>query len=272
MPNVAGWQPLKGTHALDVSAIAVAFGQEVGDVLWRRADASLTKVAAAAGLTERQATIAVLPKELAALQKLIPETEGQAAYTRKEGDVLAEVVRMSKDRVSYANHVYTRWAPFRAQAVKFLADPVGRFLESAPLLNVVIEAVDLFNWDPDQGPMRLEGLLAPTSAGVASGAYRNDALWHTHSGWFEYPDQFTRRLCNINIDLVADSERKLERPQLKIRTLVTHQFNNQDVEALPDEMATWAFVEDQLQTLHIRSKDLLKMAITPEAAKAISLD
>lgn len=273
MPEFAGWRPVKDAHAIHTAGVVITFSEPIGDVLWRRTDASVAEKAKALGLEERQPVGFFLPPPFQGLNLQPPQAEAGASYLKRERpDFFSEQVQTTRDTVKYEQWEYTRWSPFRERARELIADPVARYCDVSSLGTITAYYVDVFQSVAADRSADIGDVVAASSPAVAEIAFRPHSPWHSHSGWFEYPDEFTRRLCLINID-VTDHARPDGGSGLAVQvtTQITEQFSQPGSTALPDGMATWGLVEERLEVLHLQLKELLKATLAPGSASAIAL-
>lgn len=272
MPEISGWRPVKETHAIHQASATVIFGQAVGDVLFKRVDAQISAEAERLGLTEREPIVMGVPEPLRAFfGQQAGGTEHGAGYRKRETpEFFSEQVQATRDTLRYEQWEYTRWAPFKDRARGLLSNAVDRFSEVSSLLTVNVNYVDIFH-AIEEGDQDVSAVLDRTSPAVSAIAFRPTTQWHTHSGWFEYPDEVTRRLFNMNVDIVDIGTDSGMRRAIQITTQATDQFHQAGRQPLPDLDANWEFVERHLQDLHVSLKGLLRTVLTPAAADAISL-
>lgn len=276
MPELAGWRPANQTHSIQQAGLAVAFTHPIGDVAWRRIDKEVESVAMALGLNDRQqAGIAGLP---AGVIQLLQGTganfsmEQGAIYRRRSGsEAIPETLQLMPSGIRYDQTDYVRWAPMKARFHELASQAIGEYALVSSLANISADYVDVFTAIDPMAQNDISTIISEHCPAVARIAFRNDDLWHTHSGWFDYPDPATRRLANVFIDVEQAATAPGRPHTLRIRTTLTDQFGQPGSEALSDDGLNWEFVESHLQSLHVSLKEILRAILTPAAADAISL-
>lgn len=271
MAGIEHWTPLKDTHAIQSCQLSVHFGEAVGEVLWKRAESQAWKQAVDLGFGERQ-PLNGLPFPIQLPFQLPPEVVGDQGFIfarRDDSGATTDQLTITRQGLTYEQFVYTRWAPFRQRAHKLMAEVVEAYAAVSSLAAIASGYTDVFvSGGSDEA--RVQDIVHPDGPFVASGALRDDALWHTHSGFFEHPDAFTRRLIQVNIDIGGAPPRN--RPaNVQIGTRIADQFGQPEMTALMPEQVSWGFMLQHADEQHLRLKELLRQVLTDPAAHSISL-
>lgn len=276
MPKIAGWRPIHDTHAIQAAGISVQFSHPIGDVAWRRIDKDVGQAASSLGLSERQPVGLVgLPEQALALIRAagpVPGLEQGVVHVRRVSpELIGEKLQLTRESVRYEQGEYVRWAPMRSRFKTLASDALLKFAEVSSPSSISCDYVDTFVVEDIEANNRVSDLVDQKSPAVAPMAHRDDALWHTHSGWFEYPDSFTRRLVNVFVDVEQLNSSPNKVHTLRVRTLISDQFGQTGSGPLADGIFDWDFMQSRIDAQHTGLKVLLKAILTPAAAQAISL-
>lgn len=271
MSNPGDWRPFRETHAIQLCNLSIQFGQAVGDVLWHRMIDDLNDKAAALGLPDRTTGSQQpfdLPIMIVGLDLAGPETH---TVSRSEaGGTVAERVQMTRDLIKYDQFIYTRWAPFRDRAEKLLRNVFSMLAGSSSLTAISCSYTDVFDF-VGEGTMNGADVIDTASRYVSGAAVHPSTLWHSHCGYFDYPDPPTRRLSQVNIDALPGNIPDSKARQLKITTTIVDQFGQAESSKLSHQDVSWDLVSRHNDEQHALLKDLLAAVLTPTAAQSISL-
>jgi uncharacterized protein (TIGR04255 family) len=277
MPELGGWHPAKEAHAIVRAGLTVAFSGAIGDVAWRRLEKDVALLATSMGLNERQPLgIVGLPAPVMALIQnsgAAAQVNIGAIYQRRQPpQAVAEKLQLGPNNVRYELDEYVRWDPMKARFRELAAPALREYGSASSVSTISVDYVDAFVVRDAHAKNDISAIIPADCPAVARAAFRADELWHTHSGWFDYPDAFTRRLTNIFVDV----EQALATPgrphTIRIRTLQQDQFGQAGLAPAPDNLADWQFVEARIDSLHYNLKELLRTMLTPGAAEMIALD
>ncbi len=275
MADIGIWRPAKGTHAIQLASLSITFAEPVNDRPWRRIEKLLAKAAVEHGLTTRQSVktieMRIQPHSAPSVQE--PSDVGFEFLRQITPEFAAEKLQVRRDTLTYENWDYTRWAPMKRKAAALLKGAFGIYNESVEIAGVTASYVDLFLATTADGDAADAGLIIePQSKSVAPGAFNPTKPWHTHSGWFEYPEPWCRRLRQVNVDVAEAMLPEGERRFVQIMTTVNDQFGQKGLEPMPVDEATWDRVLARLQNCHAELKEMLTSTLTKAAAQAISLE
>lgn len=272
MAELQHWRPIRDTHAIQTAQLQVQFGEQAGDVLWRRVDSSVTAVALGMGLSERQPA-SPFPFQI---QFMVPGAvagpefdQGFVLTNRLETGEVVEQFTATRDTLKYEQSQYTRWAPFRERAEKLMNGPVDQYGGVSSLASITSNYVDVFEYsgagDPD-----ISEIIAFDGPFVARASQHPSTLWHTHSGFFEYPSPETRRLIIVNVD-IQNGPVSGKPHFVRVTTQISDQFSQPELSELDAELVNWDFIAVRADEQHLRLKSLLAQVLTTTAAQAISL-
>lgn len=271
MADFRGWRPIQDTHAIQSCHLTVQFGEPAGEVLWRRIDAVAGAHAGALGLADRQkmSTLPFLiPIQIPGL--VIEGTPEGVVHSRSDPNgTVAERLHLNRDAVKYEQLLYTRWAPFRDRVERLMREPVEMMAAVSSLSSVTSSYVDVFEF-AGQGQMSASDVVDIESPLVASGAVHDSTLWHSHCGYYEYPDAITRRLVQINVDTLSGPQPDGVGRVIRITTQIADQFGQPESDQVGPDGVTWSFLLEHADDQHARLKSLLVSVLTNEAAQSIS--
>lgn len=274
MADIGGWRPVRGTHAIQYAIITITFSEPVNQKPLARVEQLITAAAQKAGISEKSAIqefmMAVSPADPNPV-KSSQSVDGYEFVRRAGATFIAEKLQFQRTQLHYELWDYTRWAPMLSRASELLEEAFKVCAEGVGVASIAAAYSDVFHGlQPRTSPDCAE-IIRSDSPLVARNAFRNNDLWHTHTGWFETKSAWKRQLNQVNID-VAETNRPDGIYRLAhIHTTVQEQMNQVGQEAPPQE-PTWADVVESLQTSHGKLKTTLGAVLTEEASKAISLD
>lgn len=261
-------------------AVWVTFAQEVTDIPWRKLCAAVRDKAKAEGLaTENpmQGIAVQIPigGQQAGQQPVVSQSsEAGYEFMRYERpDAISEKITLTRNVIRYENWAYTRWVPFKARAQAFLDVALPHFASTVQLQRISSEYVDQFQGAPGKRP-DCSSIIDANSKSIASSAFQAALPWHSHNGWFELPDNESKRLVNVDVT-VGDAPHNpiltpVPTPVIQIRTHLTDFFNQPDTQPL-SLAVDWSLCDLRLQSQHDKLKTLLKSVLTDDAKTSISL-
>jgi uncharacterized protein (TIGR04255 family) len=170
------------------------------------------------------------------------------------------------DRAIFVNCLdYTRWREVWARSRAYLFQ--ARALLSAPdnpIVSILLQYVDVFEWQGDVAAYTLADLLRRESPYVPPSLWDKGPLWHLYQGWYRSNDlpvrEANRLLERVHLDGVLDDQ---GRPTVKMDTflnLEARQPLNQDS------------IDQAFEGLHNVSSRLIGDYITTAIAQRIGLD
>lgn len=272
MAELRNWRPIRDTHAIQTAQLQVQFGEPAGDVLWRRVQSSITELGSGMGLGERQ-PVSNFPFQI---QIMGPGAvvgqdadQGFVLTSRSDSGEVVEQFTATRDALKYEQSQYTRWAPFRERAQKLMSSSVDQYGSVSSLGSITSNYVDVFEFSGTDNPDVSE-VIAFDGPFVARASQHPSTLWHTHSGFFEYPSPETRRLVIVNVDI--QHTQVSGRPHfVRVTTQISDQFSQPELQELDPAVVSWDFIAARADEQHLRLKSLLGQVLTSDAAQAISL-
>lgn len=272
MTDIGPWHPLQGSHAIQLCAISMIYGEAVGDVTWRKAVQDVRPLAKAGGLVEQTFVPPTIPAELVAFGfKAADQAGASFVLVGADGD-LQERLSLTREQLRYDDFSYVRWRPFKERAKQMLSSIVDRYANVSSLDTIHSEYVDVFLFSgSDSDQKDISKLVDRESPYIPGAVYKDTDFWHSHAGWFEYPDGLSRYLLNVNVDIRDEKSPNFEGRLVRIHTSVDVQFGRDGMHRPADEAIGWDLVEHHLDASHSRLKALLKSVLTDEAARKVSL-
>jgi uncharacterized protein (TIGR04255 family) len=269
---LSGWKPLHDAHAIQTAVALVQFQQRVTEVPWRKiSDLGQTK-ARNLGLTVVQpiTEFEVGPKGSTPAREV-----GYDVLRLTRPDVFAEKLSLQRNFISYESWEYTRWAAFETRLHALVLPLLQHYLNAVPVTAIGVEYLDRFDATddkPDAGE-----IISSNSDMISRKSFRPHDFWHSHAGWTEKVDQQSRRLTNVDVNVL---EVRVPNPStaafnirrvIEIRTSIHLQFNQHGMPATNETKFTDEFVCKRWLESHVELKDILSSVITEDAAKRISL-
>ena len=271
MAELQHWRPIRDTHAIQSAHLAVQFGQPAGEVLWRRVQSAVSDIAGAVGITGRQ-PVSGFPFGIQFMAPGVTVQEpdqGVLLTSQTEAGEVVEQFTLTRDMLKYEQMQYTRWAPFRERAQKLMSGAVDQYGMVSSLAAVTSNYVDVFEFS-GSGEPDVSEVISAEGPFVSRAAHHPATLWHSHSGFFEYPSPETRRLVAVNVDIQFGPVPG--RPHLvRVTTQISDQFGQPELTELDASRVDWAFIAGRADEQHLRLKSLLAQVLTDDAAQAISL-
>ncbi len=181
-------------------------------------------------------------------------------------------ITIAPNQVSVSTLRYTRWAHFESSISKFLLPAIVDFCKAVSVSATQLSYQDRFLWTGTWKNFDTAQLLNPNSGVFSVTASRAPQQWHSHAGWFEYPDQARRRVVNVNFDVASAITTNMlgQKPSVGIFTTIQESV----VAVPPNAHPTWVDESDvvpKLRQHHLDLKALLASMIFPAMAKRIGL-
>lgn len=273
MAALERWKPLHGSHAIERVAARVQFAQHVNDVPWGKIQSE--------GKERAEKFQLLTKKEVRQVDFRIEESEGHVDHSRPIGidflrlerpNFFSEKLELRRDSLALEVFRYVRWAGFAEMAEAILLPLAKRYLDLVPITGVQLEYVDRFDATEDGPDCR--AVIRPDSDLVTRRAFSTHDPWHSHAGWFDWPeDGKAKRLANVDIDVfdLPTAGAGQGRRVVRIRTHLTDFFNQIGLEALPEDALTTEFLAERLDMLHIELKKMLGFVLTDAASTSVSL-
>lgn len=182
-----------------------------------------------------------------------------------------EKLALQRAVMRYETSAYTRWFAVQERASSLFTKVVQHYLNAVPILGVAVEYVDRFDADPASAAPDAGVVIKEDSPLIARRAFNRYHPWHSHAGWFDVPDEKTKRLVNVDVDVTDAQPAPEVRRAIQIRTSMTDFFNQSGFAPLSAQDAEWAFLVGRFDVLHDQLKELLSTVLTEGAAGRISL-
>ena len=273
MAEIGDWRPLRGTHSIQMASLSVTFAESVNDRPWRRIEKRIAESAAKHGLDARQPlqviSMRIQPNAAPSIQ---PQQEAGFEFLRRaSADFFAEKIQVMRNGVTFENWDYTRWAATKNKFSGLVKDAYEIYSEGVELSAISLSYADMFQATTTGFEADCSQIIDQQSRFIAPKAFTKTKPWHTHCGWFEYPDAWTRRLRQVNIDIADARNPDGEFRIANIVTTANDQFGQEGRDSLPAGKGDWSDVVLRLQACHETLKSTLGSILTKEASVAISL-
>lgn len=183
---------------------------------------------------------------------------------RIDNNKIVESVNMKPNELSFETTEYERWKPFLARLLAALSGPLETALQVTSINSISVEYWDRFLFIGEKGNAAPSLLLKNLEGNLHASALTGEKAWHLHKGWFEeYRDMEV--LVNQNASS-QDSEGSAEAESIRSLSLYTRveTKNSEQLENVAD-------LENILQNLHVKSKQVFAEAITDEAIALVNL-
>ncbi|HEV7880227.1 TIGR04255 family protein [Bradyrhizobium sp.] len=278
----SNWQPLHEAHSIEVAAAAVNFSQPLTEVAWKKVVRDAEGVCKAAGLGEKSVVNAVQITIGLPAGPPPPTTVDAMVFMRSQATNIPggglqrsalEALTVSREGLNFQTSVYTRWDAFFERIQLLLKPPLRSALHSIAVTNLRLEYKDVFRFVGEGKPIA-EELLNTCSDLIAPHVFRNEKLWHSHTGFFEDALGCKERLVQINVDANFSATRGSTEPPFRavtITTAVQNNLANASAEALDneDEIANSQIL--MFDSLHLRSKELFVKLISKQTASQVGI-
>lgn len=282
MADKPPFEPLHQAHAIEQVALIVTFQRPLDLALLRaardavgnppdlpaRAELRAFALPAGPGMLPVGAAVpgGALPAGAAPL--------GGFVFTRMRPDGSDEMeFQVQRQQVSFRTMLYTRWAKVFARAQQLFEAVLPLYLRHAPIGAIAMNYVDKFVCLATPDACDARPLLRKDSPYLAPNVFDARDLWHCHTGAFSHPDEQTKRLISVNVDLLTDKVDDKDRTVLSIASVLTDGFNQagyKPMELTPE--AGPGFIFQRFDALHALDKVVLGSIIMPSVAKRIALD
>lgn len=259
------FQPIYPAHSIEQCSIAFVFSQALPDKALSRITASIGPAFRNAGLEPLQAqgfqvnfaTGSVSPVDKSAPSQYVSADRGTA-------------LRLMPNTVALTTGRYVRWSPFAGQIEQIVLPAVVEYAQNVDLIAVQLEYLDTFIWEGSWEDFNWRELLRTDSGFIVEAASRGSQQWHSHAGWFDFVDRSIRFLQKVDIDIVERLTPTGPRPAINILTTL-----KQEIFAQVGQPVTGSIpidgINDLLESLHKRLKDIFATIITEQAAGRVGL-
>jgi len=282
MPDQPAFEPLHQAHAIEQVALIINFQRPLDVRLLRAARDAVGNPADLPARAELRAYALQVGANMmpAAAAVSGPVVQGGPApiagfsFMRMRPDGSEEIeFQVNRHQISFRTMLYTRWAKVVAQAQKLFDAVLPVFLNHSPITAIAMNYADKFVCLASPGECNAHTLLRKDSPYIAPNVFEANDLWHFHTGAFSRPDEQTKRLITVNVDLLADKIEEKDRTVLSISSILTDGFNNPGYSPTELTLDTGSdFVFQRFDTLHSLDKVVLGSIITPSAAQRIALE
>lgn len=264
------WQPARADHAIDRAATVINFAAPLEPDTLDDVIIKVRQVAKSHHMTNRiEVTEPIeiqakdgLPPKLTELD-LAMQQPRRVVFRRMDiGNTLVEELSISNQRMILSTRKYRRWSDFYS----VLIDATNAVAETFDIRNnvksVQLEFVDKFHSDKQRAD-HFEILAKDSPYICASVASKTNSL-HNHSGWFDYEGETTRKLTNVNIDVVESDavNNSITTKSISVLTMARY-------EALDGSLAEPI---ERINELHVYLKKAFECIITKEAAIRVALN
>lgn len=270
------FEPIHDAHAIDQVGLVLQFNgpiplNESGTTaVWTVADAFKDELPASTNLQPISLWMGAAPPGLR-----FPVSGRALASVQRDGTIEREL-RVDLTSIAFRSMTYTRWDAVWKQVSRYFDVLMPAYLAAGVALSgISLNFVDKFVWSGELAEMRPKSLLRPRSQYVAPHVYEASDLWHCYTGAFTRIDGFVKRLLNINIDCLEDTQTQTgaTRRLVSITTVVTDMLNQPGyARHIATEQEATAFVQQQFQALHAFSKSELMAVIDDHMCKRIGLE
>ncbi len=191
-----------------------------------------------------------------------------------EGTSVREEIQIHRDRLVHQASVYDGWKSYKSRTLTLLGASLDKLLPLVDLANVKLEYWDRFVFDGDVREVDYSELLRSDSAHLPGFPFGTDRLWHSHVGYFTPLKGATRRLTNVNVDVLDLTQIAGATPQPVLPTLrrsVGIYTMAQDNIEPADSPSNHEGTLSSMDGLHAGLKAVFSDVITATAADRISL-
>jgi uncharacterized protein (TIGR04255 family) len=274
MSELQHWKPDNAAHSVQQVVARLIFNQEVTDVPWKKIAPIAKEAALKLDLTTENAVQEINFQVLQSGPRGPQTVQAGAEYLRLEREgFFSDKFIATKRELVFEEWRYTRWAAL-AEKIRETVILVSKHYFGSVALNAIqLQYVDRFEAADPNNPVACSEVLRFPGKFISEAAFSEDQPWHSHSGFFEKVSSTVRRLGNVNIDVADLQTVPMESPirMVRITTTLTDLFNQPTYDAFDNDSATAEFLEERLQHLHIRSKDIFAQIVTDAAASKVSL-
>jgi hypothetical protein len=276
------WQPSQEAHSIEVVSAAVNFSEALTEVAWKKVVRDAEGVCRAAGLLEKSAVNTVQIMIGTSPEAAPPQAIDGMLFMRSQavnvpgGGIqrkALEALSVNRTGLNFQSTVYSRWDAFFERLKLMVRPPLRGALRSVGVLNLRLEYRDGFRFVGKGQPLAMT-LLNEKSDLIAPHVFRNERLWHSHTGFFEDAPGCKERLVQINVDAnIAHQLGRLDDP-FRTVTISTAAQNNLDpasAETLDNEEELANSQMSMFDSLHIRSIELFKNIVSPEMASRVGI-
>lgn len=273
------WRPIHEAHSIQVASLTVVFEQAMTDVPWRKVVTLGRTLAREFGLTVEgsapSVSFALMHEGAAApISSPIQFPQGVEFMRLRTPTFAEEKLNLDMSSVRYESWAYTRWAAFLDRGLDLILPIIlAYYLPSVAIQGIGLDYNDRFLSAVSKAPDAGE-IIDSASPLIPARAFRRFEPWHVHSGWFEDHDDQTKRLFNVDIDILETRTGGFGQGRgraLQLRTAAVDQFNQPGLRQLLNDDVTVAFLRHRLQMMHDELKQVLQAVLTDSASDTIGL-
>lgn len=181
-------------------------------------------------------------------------------------------LRVERNSITFRTMSYSRWANIWDEAKKYLAPVIPIFLDSNRVTGISLNIFDKFIWHGNKETCRAEYLLSSESKYICHHIFESEDLWHSHTGSFIKINDQTKRLININIDSLDESQDNDSNRIIMIATVLSDLLNQPGYQTFElDQINAVEEIQSKFHELHKFANDSFKNIINTEIGKRIAL-
>jgi len=280
----AGWSPVNENHAIDVMAAVISFAEPIPASLFKKALDSVEDAAFAAGLRSRHS--------IQSIQFSVPPGGAPVSASSNPGPTMgrifnslfevpagvppsarvAEQIQFAQGQILYRTWRYVSWQ-WQVERMRTLIIPALTLIQDIiPIGLLRLEYLDRFRFDGDLSSISFESVLRRDSPLIAPHVFSRSDLWHSHTGAFLPGSAGTKRLEQVQIDvlddLAIDTGNLPHTRWVNIMTAREDRFLSPSIDEVSGNIN---LVFGSFDVMHMELKDLLASIITDAMAKRIYL-
>lgn len=200
----------------------------------------------------------------------------QPGFLRRKGSptgLIEKELRVERSSITFITNIYSRWNDIWPEAERYFSSLAPEYLRAGlKIMGLGLIVVDKFVASSGVSNPRPDALLNRDSNFFARSVLSAVDLWHNHTGFFEKPDEKTKRLVNVNIDCVNEKKDGADRRVVIITKIINDAFNQPGSEPSNfDEDGTMLAISAHMSSMHKLEKSILKDIINQEMATRIAL-
>jgi len=268
--------PIRGKNAIDEIAFVILFEKELDDK-------TLLKLAA----LEEELSADLPNFEAFNVVQMVLDPKNLRTPVSKPGGVVcskkvdAESLRMEWSVRVEANNIivacseYTNWEEVWTKAKGFLFAALDKFnIQENPIIEIVLQCVDKFTFDEDIREYQIGEVFHLESNYLTRNITTNSPnAWHIHQGWFEFSDNKTRALHNLNLNAHKQNKNKPHETVIShlVKTRMTDGSPINDKIILYGNRKDTGYLEDVMTAAHESNKKVLLNLLNDDMLNAIGL-
>jgi uncharacterized protein (TIGR04255 family) len=167
---------------------------------------------------------------------------------------------------------YSRWAEVSSEAYSLLDEALNSARQAAiGLTGVVLQYVDVFEWQGDLEDYDLKTLLNENRSYFPGSIFERGHLWHLHQGWYRNDDLPTggRLLERISTDGILN---EFGRPIVRLDSNLSFEFDAaRTFVAMADNPSSGVSISRVFDFLHDENKEIMGNCLTDTIRKKIGL-